>query len=116
VDYKTNSGRSKVGLFSNYIKELVSSSYKDIEIPLFIESGGFPSIKIDNNLLLIATGTGIAPIRNILWERFSLAKSKDLKDTDIIGQTKLIFGCRHKDKDYLYGEEFELFKSSERMK
>lgn len=114
VEYFTFSGRKKIGLFSNFIQNLIKTDNFNQEIPLFIQEGNFPQIKITDNLIMISTGTGIAPIRNILWERYSIIKnSSDIKD---VGSNLLFYGCRYRKKDYLYGEEFELFKNCEKMK
>lgn len=117
VEYKTFLGREKIGLFTNYIKNLLENKKFEEKIPIFIEKGSFPQIEISQHLILIATGTGIAPIRHILWERYSHLMSDHKENTDEeSGRTLLFFGCRNKEKDYLYGHEFELFKNCEKMK
>ncbi|PWW80303.1 riboflavin synthase domain-like protein [Tuber magnatum] len=48
--------------------------------------------------VMIAPGTGVAPMRALLWERIS-DKGHHLKNT-------LIFGCRGKDTDFFFREEW----------
>ena len=49
-------------------------------------------------LLLICAGTGIAPIRSLLYTRLHARPT---------AETMLVFGCRFRDKDYYYREEIE---------
>ncbi|XP_063534878.1 methionine synthase reductase [Cydia strobilella] len=62
---------------------------------------------IENPLLLIATGTGIAPFIGFLEER-ELMKSKNSK----MGEVWLFFGCRNPNLDYLYQEELEQYEDN----
>jgi NADPH-ferrihemoprotein reductase len=105
-------GRNKVGLFSEFLlnkhqKKEDSYFYKDV-ISLRIKSGSFPKIDNQDNVILIATGTGIAPIRSLLWERY--LKSKNCQNQ---GKTVLFFGCRNKAFDFLYDKEYEEFIQSD---
>ena len=54
------------------------------------------------NFLLICTGTGIAPIRYFLWKCYEKLHN---------GKIILYYGCRNKNVDYLYKEEYEKFKT-----
>ena len=58
----------KVGLCSCYLAQL---KYWD-PIALWIQKGSFPEFPKDAPLLLIATGTGIAPFRAFIQEREAL--------------------------------------------
>ncbi|XP_048746472.2 NADPH oxidoreductase A-like [Ostrea edulis] len=72
------------------------------QCPVFISRN--PDFRLLSNiqtpLILIGPGTGIAPFRAFLQER-ALLKEEDR------GQTYIYFGCRHRDKDFLYREELE---------
>lgn len=58
--------------------------------------------------LMIATGTGIAPMRSFLMDCHNRTKNNYLAD-DLINRDghclHLIFGCRSQNGDYLYGNE-----------
>lgn len=65
-------------------------------------------------LVCIATGSGIAPVRCILREWASKAsggtpEAEEFRKTPIY----LFFGCRNKEKDFLYAKEWEELQSSE---
>jgi sulfite reductase alpha subunit-like flavoprotein len=102
VYYKTLLGRDKVGVFTEYIKEMNNIKLYN-PLKLSFREGSFPKINTNDNIILICTGTGYAPIRNFLWKC-------------IEGQHKgtilLFYGCRNKTKDFLYSSEHEIFKQN----
>lgn len=51
--------------------------------------------------MAIATGTGIAPIRSVIQERYSY--------TPDTGHTLLFFGCRSQNADYYFKDEWEYY-------
>jgi NADPH-ferrihemoprotein reductase len=57
-------------------------------------------------IIMIASGSGLAPFRGFLQERARLATLGRP-----IGPTKLFFGCRAPDTDYLYASELNEFQS-----
>lgn len=52
-------------------------------------------------MIMLAAGTGIAPMRAFLQERALIKRAGVRK----LGPALLFFGCRHPDKDYLYRSE-----------
>ncbi|KAL4746133.1 hypothetical protein BDW72DRAFT_207610 [Aspergillus terricola var. indicus] len=56
-------------------------------------------------IIMIAAGTGIAPMRAFCQERAALMRAGQEKGR--FGPALLFFGCRHPENDYLYRHEFE---------
>ncbi|CAL9697926.1 unnamed protein product [Knipowitschia caucasica] len=59
--------------------------------------------------VMIGPGTGVAPFIGFLQQR---EKQRQENLAMAFGETWLYFGCRHKDKDFLFREELEGFVSS----
>jgi cytochrome P450/NADPH-cytochrome P450 reductase len=52
-------------------------------------------------VIMIAAGTGIAPMRAFIQERAAIMEAGARK----LGPAILFFGCRHEDKDFIYKDE-----------
>ncbi|XP_051970757.1 methionine synthase reductase-like [Xyrauchen texanus] len=61
-----------------------------------------PSVPI----MMVGPGTGVAPFIGFLQQR---EKEREANQETTFGETWLFFGCRHKDKDFLFREELERF-------
>jgi sulfite reductase alpha subunit-like flavoprotein len=88
----------------------VNNSFFNKNVNFTIKRGNFPKINLNDDLFLIATGTGIAPLRSLLWERYYETLNNPNKSRSI-----LFYGCRNKDKDYLYSQDYEIFKNNKNM-
>lgn len=89
---KTLLRKPRLGLCSNYIKQLKS----DDEVRIYIKKG---TLKIPDDkipLIMIGSGTGVAPFRSIIQDRVSRNQSLNY----------LIFGCRNRAKDYYFEDEW----------
>jgi NADPH-ferrihemoprotein reductase len=72
-------------------------------LPVYIRTSNFRLPKnLDIPVVMVGPGTGVAPFRAFVRERF-LAASKG----QVVGPTWLFYGCRNEESDYLYKEEFE---------
>lgn len=58
-------------------------------------------------IIMIGPGTGIAPMRAFLQERFHQAATNS---QTAVGPNVLYFGCKRKDLDYLYQEELQAWQ------
>ncbi|XP_054621064.1 methionine synthase reductase isoform X2 [Dunckerocampus dactyliophorus] len=59
-------------------------------------------------LIMVGPGTGVAPFVGFLQQR---QKERQQKPEAVFGETWLFFGCRYRDRDYLFREELEGFVS-----
>ncbi|TVY59370.1 Bifunctional cytochrome P450/NADPH--P450 reductase [Lachnellula cervina] len=56
---------------------------------------------LETPIIMIAAGTGLAPMRAFIQERAAIIEAGVRK----LGPATLFFGCRHEDKDYIYKDE-----------
>ncbi|XP_028289968.1 methionine synthase reductase isoform X2 [Gouania willdenowi] len=59
--------------------------------------------------IMVGPGTGVAPFIGFLQHREETRKTHPDR---VLGNTWLFYGCRHKDRDYLFREDLEGFVSS----
>lgn len=88
--------------------ELYNVETKVARIPVHVRRSQF---KLPRNptvpVIMVGPGTGVAPFRGFVRER--VLQKKEGKP---VGTTMLFFGCRSKDQDFLYDEEWpELFET-----
>jgi cytochrome P450/NADPH-cytochrome P450 reductase len=78
-------------------------------IPCFVRSTNI-GFRLPTNpetpVIMIAAGTGLAPMRAFLQERAAIASAGINK----LGPAILFFGCRYEDKDYIYRDELLSFQ------
>ncbi|KAB5577795.1 hypothetical protein GE09DRAFT_532223 [Coniochaeta sp. 2T2.1] len=101
VEYRTIIRKPRQGLCSRYLKTLPEGT--SIKVKLKRNSS---SLMADHSLdtrplITIATGTGIAPIKHMIEDRFSRTTPSTR------GETVLFFGCRNESADYYYRDYWE---------
>ena len=106
VAYKTRLGRKREGICSSYF----SSLQKNDEVTLWIRSGSFAMSSISVPLILIGPGTGVAPMRALLQERLLNFKQNNE------AQTILFFGCRKRNSDFLFEQDWIDFETNSNSK
>ena len=116
VSFKGPTGEIKYGMTSNYINELFKSksfqsndeyvkiSFKDTEFK-------FP-FHLQTPMLMIGTGSGIAPFISFLQEFESIKNN----NTNMNFETYLIFGSMNKNNDFIFEKELEEFKQKGALK
>lgn len=62
----------------------------------------------NTNVFMVANSTGIAPFRAFLQEK-EILQARGAPSP--FGKTTLLFGCRHRETDYIFADELEEFCS-----
>lgn len=98
VSYRTVIRKIRQGLCTRYLSALPV----DAKLNVTLSKAG---MKVDMNkpALMIGPGTGVAPLRAMIYERSMAAR---LGATDASKQL-LFFGCRNKSADFFYESEWE---------
>lgn len=103
LDWHTPLKRHRTGLCSSYLVKAAPGT----RLTCFVWQGSLALPATPTPLLCIATGTGVAPIRNVLRQVAGLS-AQGWKDVPVV----LVFGCRRETEDYLYREEWATLKET----
>ena len=100
VEYTTKYGLKRRGLCS----AMLADKRPGDRLAVWTEEGAIPDLSgVARPLILVGPGTGVAPLRALLQER-ELAFVGAPAEVPV---TLLAFGCRYRDRDFLYREEWE---------
>ncbi|XP_066300342.1 methionine synthase reductase-like [Branchiostoma lanceolatum] len=77
-----------------------------LKIPIYLRTNTHFRLPSDLSvpLIMVGPGTGVAPFVGFLQHR---EKQRELSHNAVCGPTWLFYGCRHRDRDYLYRKELE---------
>ena len=83
------------------LNSLTLTSHEDIFINIYLRSNQSfrPPVDTSTPVVMVGPGTGVAPFLGFLRHRQKVGMGT--------GEWWLFYGCRHKDKDYLYQEELK---------
>ena len=115
VKYKTVIKKIREGVCTRYLAHLPTGT----KLRVGLQKGGLAITKAEAQrpVIMIGPGTGVAPVRSLIWERLQWAKEtsteKEQKagsfttDPAYIGHSTLFFGCRSQTTDYFYQSEWQ---------
>ncbi|SRR5581483_4617983 len=103
----THQNEQRYGVGSHFLCHL--SILNKTPIPIYVQPAQHFTLPADTDIpiIMVGPGTGVAPFRAFLQERVA----KNAK-----GKNWLFFGERNRQSDYFYEEEFEMFKSQEKVR
>ena len=118
MEFKTRLGRTRRGVCSEYLCNLLPGDL----VTCLVRRGSFPSPNPCDPLLLVGPGTGVAPMRSFLQERYGRYADRvgapPLPPTTVSGSGSgvapcmVCFGCRSSRDDFLYESEWNALVSS----
>ena len=114
VNYRTVIRRLRQGTCTRYLAALPIGS--KINVLLLKGSLNISRADLSKPVIMVAPGTGIAPMRAMLWERLSCVQEPHQPQDGKMpngypsqgynGMAVLFFGCRNQEADYFYTDEW----------
>lgn len=114
VKYKTVIKKIREGVCTRYLAELKPGS----QINVSLQKGGLGVTQAEawRPVILVGPGTGVAPMRSLIWERlqWSLTLSSKVdnrqggngRHSSLVGNSILVYGCRNQAADFFYRDEW----------
>ncbi|MCJ1286506.1 NAPDH-dependent diflavin reductase [Xylographa opegraphella] len=109
VKYKTVIKKVRQGICTRYLAGLLPGT----SLRVSLQRGDLGIAKADASkpILMIGPGTGVAPMRSLIWERLHWTHLLQ-KSTNgaVLGKAILLYGCRNYKADFFFGGEWEHLK------
>ncbi len=114
VKYKTVIKKIREGVCTRYLAALPTGT----QLQVTLQKGGLGVTREEAKypVVMIGPGTGVAPMRSLIWERLQWKKlmasqpqhvnGANTENGNIIGESVLFFGCRRQDADYIFKDEW----------
>ena len=115
VKYKTVIKKIREGVCTRYLAHLPIGT----KLRVGLQKGGLAITKAEARrpIVMIGPGTGIAPMRSLIWERLQWEKERGIESEQNngpqadgvagTGHSLLFFGCRSATADYFYRGEWQ---------
>lgn len=109
VKYKTVIRKIREGVCTRYLAHLPVGT----NLWVGLQKGGLAITEdeAERPIIMIGPGTGVAPMRSLIWERLQWAKERVTKShvntLAWTGRSILFFGCRNQTTDYFFQDEWQ---------
>jgi sulfite reductase alpha subunit-like flavoprotein len=105
VRYKTVIKRLRQGVATRYIASLAPG--QEITVTLSRGGLGVSQKELDRPVVMIGPGTGVAPMRSLIYQRRRWREGKEGAEKAIAQDKDLLFfGCRSSEADYFFKDEW----------
>lgn len=118
VKYKTVIKKIREGVCTRYLANLPAGS----QLRVTLQRGGLAITRSEalRPVIMIGPGTGVAPMRSMIWERvlwaqemkahFEASSAGQSKSLPLNQETLLFFGCRNQSADFFFHEEWDTIR------
>ena len=105
VKYRTVIKRIRLGVATRYIASLRPGQ----RISVTLEKGGlgFKKGDISRPVVMIGPGTGVAPMRNLIYERMAVRGQMGIPHPSLGERDILFYGCRNREADFFFRGEWD---------
>ena len=118
VKYKTVIKKIRQGVCTRYLAQL--SSGTNLQVSLHKGDLGTATSDAMRPVIMVGPGTGVAPMRSLIWERYQWAQRDSehgtngvARDKELIhaGDSVLFYGCRNSEADFFFRNEWSDLKT-----
>ncbi|KAI9729856.1 MAG: NAPDH-dependent diflavin reductase [Cirrosporium novae-zelandiae] len=113
VKYQTVIRKIRQGVCTRYLASLPTGS----KLNITVQKGGLNITRAEAHrpVVLVGPGTGVAPMRSLIWERYQWAEQLKLVENgnmnnanghEFVAKTVLFFGCRSQNADFFYHDDW----------
>jgi sulfite reductase alpha subunit-like flavoprotein len=114
VKYKTVIKKVRQGVCTRYLAGLQPGTR--IKVSHIMGGLGITKAAINKPIVMVGPGTGVAPIRSLIWERMMWKDDayrhnhNNGTGEDKLGESLLFYGCRNREADYFFHDEWNMLQ------